>query len=168
MIRRRQSRSTCRSSSRAAACCPAGAAVLRARRAAVSRRAGVITRSPQAVICTSARPAGARRGGDLLRGHGHRALQPEHPQLSQARHQLTRGDRPALDRDVGKAEHATGTQHPVALFEEGLPGTEMEGGLHADDPVHGRVGQWQPAASPATAAAPARLSGPGPPSAAIG
>ena len=57
MIRRRHSRSTCHSSSRAAACWPAGAAMGLASRAAVRRTEGTMTRSPHAVTVTSAKPA---------------------------------------------------------------------------------------------------------------
>jgi hypothetical protein len=86
----------------------------------------------------------ARLRGDLLRRHGHGAPQPEHPQLRQAGQQLGGSDRPSLNGDIGDAQHAAGTQHSVTLGEERLQGAEVERCLHADDPVHGLVGDRQP------------------------
>ena len=57
MIPSRHSSSACHSSTLAAIRCPVGAAGADDSRAAVSRSAGAITRSPHAVASTSTRPA---------------------------------------------------------------------------------------------------------------
>ena len=99
----------------------------------------------------------ARRRGDLTCCHGHAGPKSEYAQLSQARQHLCRAHWPPPDRNIGDAQHAARTQHPVTLFEKGLTRAEMERGLHADDSIDGRLGDRQPGGVPATAAASASL-----------
>jgi len=143
MIRRRHSRSTCRRSSRAAARCPAGAAVALASRCAVSRSAGAITRSPQVVTCTSARPA-ARAAAAICPGV--MAIAGRSPNTRNCVRPASTSPGLTGHRRIAMSEmlSAPPGRSTVALVEERLPGTEVERRLHADHPVDGAVGDRQP------------------------